>query len=269
MAFTNEQREAFLALLHNVGDGAPHAETDAFIRDNWHACIEEMGAIPGFDQLRAGLIRRIGPLLDTADREPAEATARSAIDAYIPALADADPLFLLARHPAWVALASLELDRWRSVSTSAALDRAVVLATAGFAAVGDGQATGRGEVLWALAEQAEDAGWDETAIGLYAAAVEAPFTTEEGRSQVQLLLALRWVEEKDSRGPPLLATIAEDGLADPRTRVHAGWVAAAISTDDGDSVEARRFLVAAREEVDEDEEPAIASQLDKAIAQLG
>ena len=232
--------------------------------------MEEIGTVPGFDQVRAGLIRGLADTLSPDEALVAQENASAALDAYIAALDtdDLDPLLLLARHPAWVAIASLELDRWKETPAPASIDRAVALATAGFAAVGDGQKTGRGEVLWAIAEQADDAGWATSATEIYESAVGVPFASEEGKSQVRLLLGLRWVEDRDARGRQLLAEVAEDALATQRSRVHAGWVLAALHSEDGDSEAALALLKAARSEVDHEDEPDVAHRLDEAIARL-
>ncbi len=269
MAFNNDEREAFLATLPDLGGGRSGTAAAAFVRDHRKACISEIGANPGFDQVRAGLIRSLAGELAGDERETVAQQAQAALDAFVPSLDDADPLLLLVRHPAWVAIASLELDRWRDAPRAQSLDRAVALATAGFTAIGDGQVTGRGEVLWAVAEQADDHGWTQTATTLYQAAVESPFSDASNRSQVQLLLALRWVEDKDPRGASLLAEVAEDGLASERARIHARWVLAAILNERGESAAALGLLEAARAEVDESEEPDVAERLDDAIGRLG
>ena len=270
MGFTNQEREAFLALFQDLGPDAAGHQASAFVDNLREASIKELSAVPGFDQVRAGLARTLREQLDGDERVAAESACRLAIQAYLDSLdtTDFDPLLLLARHPAWVAIASMELDRWSAVPLQQSIVRAVAIATAGFAAVGDGQATGRGEVLWAIAEQADDAGWTQTATQLYESAIDAPFATDEGQSQVRLLLALRWVEDGDPRADQMLSDVAENALATRRSRIHAAWVLAAMRAESGHSADALRLLETARSLVDDDEEAEIGQRIEDAIATL-
>jgi hypothetical protein len=270
MAFTQEEREAFLAMLPDLGPLGSSANVAHFVEERRAASLSEASTTPGFDQVRAGLFRVLGQLLDAEEKSAIVSNCRAAIDSYIEAVSetDLDPLFLMARHPSWVAIASMELDRWNDTPPPSSVDRAVQLATAGFEAVGDGQATGRGEVLWAIAEQADEAGWTQVATRLYEATLDAPFVSDEGPSQVRLLLALRYVEDRDARAQEFLAHVADDALASHRSRIHAAWVLAAMRNETGDTDQALLLLKLARDLAQDAEDEAVLQRVDEAISQL-
>ena len=270
MPFTQEEREAFLAMLPDLGPLGSTDPVSHFVTERRAASLSEAVAIPGFDQVRAGLFRILGRVLDTEEKDAIASTGRAAIDSYLDAVSepDLDPLFLMARHPSWVAIASMELDAWNDIPPAASVDRAVHLATAGFEAVGDGQATGRGEVLWAIAEQADEAGWTQVATTLYQATLDAPFASEDGPSQVRLLLALRYVEDRDARAPSLLKDVIDDALATHRSRIHAAWVLAAMHNASDEPQDALSLLTVARDLAHEAEEEAVLQRIEEAITQL-
>src|SRR5690606_18174655 len=91
-------------------------EVVAFVRDHWAQSLEEVGARPGWDQVRAGLLRVLPRLVDRRAREEALDAAGAALAAYPEDAASGEPAVLLARHPAWVGLAAMELAAARAES---------------------------------------------------------------------------------------------------------------------------------------------------------
>lgn len=263
MPFDPQERATFVALMHHLGPGADRDPVIGFVRDHWAQSLDEIGARPGWDQVRAGLLRLAPELLDPPPLEEVRQAARAALDAYPEDAASADPALLLARHPAWVGLSQLELEPDRP-----RIDRAVQLASAGFQATSR-QAIGRGEILWAMAEQAEEAGWHDRARQLLRAAQAGPFHDPDHAARVKLLLGLRLVEDGEvDDGSETLTEVAADALAEGRARVHALWVLAALQRKARRIGEAQELLERALCLLDQDDEPEIVEQIRATLADL-
>ena len=217
-------RAALIALMTELG---PAGRSSVFIEEAQRMgslALDEVGALPGVDQLRCGLIRVLSELLDPDEIKAGYNAAEQALQAY-PGMTQADdPMLDLVRNPAWVGLTHLELAEKVGGLNSAAWDRAVFLASTGFQRLGR---TGRGEVLWAMAEHADGMRWTRRATQVLLQAVDAPFEDEGHRGEVRLLLALRLAEDGDERAGTVLAQVA-DAPGPTQRRVHARWVLSAL-----------------------------------------
>jgi len=224
MPLNATDRASLLSLMTELG---PQGDRSLFIQQV-HAfgsvALDEIGQLPGVDQLRCGLLRVLDQILDADELDAGLQAAEHALGTY-PGMATAeDPMLSLARHPAWVGLAQLELSEHRRGSTPADWDRAVSLASAGFRHLGT---AGRGEVLWAMAEQAESVAWTHRATSVLEQALDAPFDEESHRGEVRLLLGLRYAEDEDPRAVERLTEVAT-GVGPAQRKVHARWVLSAL-----------------------------------------
>lgn len=267
MPYSPTDRATFVTLLAHLGPDGNVDELISFVRDRWRESLEELAARPGWDHIRAGLVRIVPDLVGEVERAELLGAARAAVLAYPEDLAHSDPSLLIARHPAWVGLCALELAAAMGESWPTALDRSVSLAHAGFSAMGspDGPPAGRGEILWAMAEQADESGWADRARELLRAALASPFEDAASRARVRLLLGLGLVEDGDDGGIELLEVLAEDPVAEERARVHALWVLAAVARERGRIPEAREALHRAASLVDAGEESDVAHRIQAAI----
>jgi hypothetical protein len=231
-------RAELIALLPHLEAGVDTSLV-AFVRDHYHALLAEAGALPGVDQTRAAVIRLLRLGLFGADAPAAFEAARDALRAYPAQLATEDVSLLVSRHPAWVGLCSVELEE-------GLVDEAIALARAGFGALPVPAPAGPGELLWAMAEEAEAVEWDARARDLLTAACDAEFDDPENAFRVRLLLAVRLVSEDETEaGLALLGEIAESSDADDETRVQAWWAIAQVRRDQGDELAARAALTEA------------------------
>lgn len=269
MPYSTHDRAAFVALLHHLAPGADRTPILRFTQDLWTDALDELGADPGFDQARAGLLRLLADRLEEPLRGDRLDAARRALDAYPDEAAEGDPAVLVVRHPAWVGLASLELSAAAGPLNARAIDRAVALASAGFHASSRG-AVGRGEVLWAMAEQADEAAWHDRSEILLREALRSPFEDPSHRPRVRLLLGLRLAEDGDAdEAARVLEQVVADDAADGRAQVHALWVLAALHRGRGETNRAAERLREALDRVDDDEDEAVVERLREALRELG
>lgn len=251
MALTQDDRIAFADLMDELSSEA----TARFLEARAAALVDEAGARPGVDQVRAGLLRAL-QLHGRPELLPAQEAARHALAHFAEDVASAPPTLLQRRHPAWVGLCALELGM--------PIDEALALARVGFESIAGPQ--GVGDLLWAMAEAADEVSWKDRQRELLAAAVQAPFLHDHQRDQVRLLWALERIEDEPEAATEL-GVIADDVEADDRTRVHALWVLAALCRQRDDAAAARERLLAALALVDEQGEPEVAQRLREALAQ--
>jgi hypothetical protein len=233
-------RAELIALLPHLELPEAGSEVDAsivsFIRDHYHEMLDEAGAIPGVDQARAGVIRMLRRGLFGHDAGPAIAAAREALLVYPVQIAEDTPAILVGRHPAWVGLCAVELDEGR-------IDEAVALAAAGFRALPSRLPAGRGEILWAMAEEAEGAEWNERARSLLEAAVREEFEDRENAWRVRLVLAGRYMaDDEGDLAVPLLDEVADESEAEEATRVQALWMLGQLRRENDDEPAARAAL---------------------------
>lgn len=257
MSLSSEKRAEFLALLPALGAGQDGRAAVAWARAHQDELLDEIGELPGMDQVRAGALRLVPVLLpDAADRSAVLDAADAAVSAF---MADAiDGADLLRRHPAWVGLCVIELAGLRTGVAANGLARAAEVAAAGFARTATGAQIAPGEVLWALAEVAGDVGWDDHVDMLLGSAAQARFDDEENLGKVRLLQLFRLLGADEAAAAPAVeALIASDPL-DARTRVQALWIGAQIDRESGRLVRALARLEEAAELVDpEDDDDAL------------
>lgn len=256
MTWTMADRQAFVELLPSLAPGSPAREALAFVSERESVVLREAGAIPGVDQVRAGLLRALR-LGESSLFQPAAEAAEAALVAFAEQVRDAPPTLLQRRHPAWVGLASLE--------AGAPLEEAVRRARLGFETVAGPQ--GDGDVLWAMAEAAEDVGWSDHHRALLAQAAEADFLDPAPQSQVRLLWALDRLESEPEGAERDLAALTRDVEAPDPVRVHAAWVLSVGARERGERAESQRLLLAALALVDAERDPEVATRLREALAE--
>jgi hypothetical protein len=203
-------------LLERLPDVDP-----AFLEENRQALLEAVVESPGVDSVRAAVLRHLDALAP-ADRAMVLQGAAEALRTYPDAVASGDPVQLMARHPAWVGLAHLELVRRLDGDPEAAREVAVQHARLGFSAAAKGPVQD-GETLWAMAETAEEVGWEDHVPVLLACALEAAFADDDARAQVALLLATRRATDDPASVPALVADVV-DGEHPTPLRVQAAFV---------------------------------------------
>ncbi len=259
MPLTTEERATLLELFPTVHAGGATPSTLAWAEARRDAVLEELGSIPGFDTTRAAVLRMLPALVTVDELGPALDAADTALDEYPASVAEGDPMVLLARHPAWVGLAAWQIHRMRPGNA----DRAVALAAAGFAATS--APAGRGEVLWALSETAEEAGWTDDAAALLALAGDGPFALPDTEWEVALLLALAAAEADAPDAAARLERVAESADAPDRTRTHARWVLAVRAQEARDNAGFQRWMGDALAGVDAEAEPDVAERIRAAL----
>jgi len=270
MPLSTEARKAVLAVMPLLGPDQEDEDVEALLRDHWRDGLDEVGADPGFDKVRAALVRLFRTRVAVDDDVRAALTRGLAVVRDYPEQAAAgDPTLLLARHPAWVGLCALELAAWDPSVAPDPIEWAVMLASAGFGVVAGRVGTGRGEVLWAMADEADEAGWKNTSRRLLEAALDGSFHDPDHAVQVRLVLGLSLAGDGLPEAADVLEEVARSASADARTATHARHVLAELRNEAGDLEGARYWLGQALESVDPDEDPAIAERLQADLAGLG
>lgn len=270
VTLTPEQRAAFLSLMPGLGPGADASEIRGFFLDHREACLAELGAVPGHDQVRAGVLRLLPAVqTDAGARADARARVRAALGTFEPD--KLDPSLALRRHPAWVALALLELGEQEDADPQEALAGAIDTAAAAFGALSPHDPRGPGEVLWALGEAAAEAGWLDRAVPLLEAAAQASFAEPENLGRVRLLLALTALELEPDQAPARIDAVlaGSEEATDAQTRIHALWVGAHLDRESQRLERALQRLEVALELVDTEEEPEVAARIAAALKAIG
>lgn len=263
MPLNAEQRAALLARSPELDSGEPSTALLDLASQHRGELLEELQAQPGLSQVRAMALRMLPSLVpDAAEREPLLAAAGRAVLAPVGSSASEQ----LSRHPAWIGLSVIELAALLPDWQGDPIERAVELAGAAFAVVGSAHELDDGEILWAMAEQASDAGWQRRSDELFSRALDTSFNDPVHRAQVRLLVALRR-EERGEPAAPLLALVAEDDRALDRDRVHASWILAHLRSESGDADGALQALRRADELVDRDEDPQVAQRIASLLQQ--
>lgn len=263
----HDLRTHFVGLMGALGPDCDISGVLGFARGREEECLGELACDPGIDQVRAGMVRLL-PFLVEGDQERQKWLSATAqvLDAFPAQVASEGAPLLLRRHPAWVGLCSLEVSAFEELDIHAALRRAVDLAAVGFRAL-DRVDVGDGEVLWAMAEQAEDTGWTDRSRQLLALAVDADFADSANQQQVRFLAALR---DLDNRGRDLsaLTDVANHPASPERTRVHALWVLGQIAAENGDTKTARGHFERALTFVDHDADSEVTERIQGALKAL-
>jgi hypothetical protein len=250
------------ALLESLPD-----VDDAFLQTHREVLLAAVGEVPGVDSVRAAVVRLLPRLVTEplALEGHLQAAAR-ALRAYPDAVTAGDPLALMARHPAWVGLAHLEVAEALGGDPSDAFAVAVEHARLGFSAAAGG-AVQDGEVLWAMAETAEEAGWRDRAEQLLSRAVDAPFADPVSRCQVLLLAGQSVASSDPERASGYLTTVLDADVPHP-LQVQAAFVLAHIAESDGDFSASVHWLQDALGRVDPEDDPRVAATLRERIAVL-
>ncbi len=262
MAFTPDARRRFLELLPELAPDTDRTQVNRFLEAHRDTLNDELAAAPGHDGVRCGLLRAARDWLPAAELAEARQIARTQLEAFVDLATGDDPVPLLHRHPAWVGLARLELVDTPGPSD---LDDALVLASAGFEGLTGGLQL-PGDVLWAMAEAADEAGWGARAADLLDEAVTAAFADPDDRYRVRLLRGLSRLERGLPDAADHLREVAADDDAPEASRVHALWVLAALAQS-GDDPSQRRVLLKRALGLVDDEEEDVRAKLQAALAE--
>jgi hypothetical protein len=256
-----------MEVMHDLGPDCDVSSVVRFAQAHQEALLDELGAHPGLDQVRAAAARLLPFLVPEAEAwsswlEP----AWEALGRYEQDVRDHGAALFFRRHPAWVGLATVEIGLLKGMSEADAIDEGVRLSALGFAEIAEAE-TSRGEVLWAMAEQAEDVSWTTRSRSLLMASGAAVFAREANRQQVLFLIAMRALENGDGDLSDIEA-VATHPESPNQTRVHASWVAGQLHMEAGSYEKAEGALKGALELVDAEVEPDIARRIGEALASL-
>lgn len=269
MPLSTEERTTILGWVGQLGPHQDASELLSFLRGRAQSALEELELQPGHDTVRAIVARALPALVNEAQMPERIAEARRAIQTYQDDLATGDPTAMLARQPAWAALVSLEVDRLEGVSDQDACMRAAQVARVGFLAADLPEEPSLGQIGWAIADQANEAGWSDRAGELWAWSLDQEFTDASHPSQVRLVLAFHRIETESPGAEELLDHVLEDPAAPPTVRNHARWVRAALHREAGATAAARSLLEeAVAQSEQEGEDPSITDQIRAALKDL-
>ncbi len=247
---SDADRAAFFALSPHLAAEADPAPVVRFAEERRAEVLEAYGADPGDDHLRAVLLRAAPLLLSGDELQAALEGARRVLLAYPAAVAEGDVLVTVERHPGWVGLAALELGAASAEMLPGGLAEALTLARAGFTVLAGPDPAGEGEVLWAMAELAEEAGWPDRAGSLLQASTEADFSDPAQRERVRLLRAQQLAEQGGTdQAVEMLEDVVGSDDTDDEERVHALLVLADLRESAGDLDRARALLREAHDEL--------------------
>lgn len=273
MTLSPDLRARFLSLLPGLAPGADAGEVASFVADHHAECMAELGAVPGHDQVRAGLVRALPIVMTDAEARAVVLTeVEQALEAHdVPEVDDMgeDAAGFLRRHPAWTGLCTLELASLRDGDPRSGLEQATARATDGFRGLATHAPVDRGEVLWAMAEAAGEMAWTDLSDMLLELAGVATFADDENLGRVRLLQVFRLLEQEDPRASEAVDAVLALEALDEQTHVHALWVGAQRDRVVGRLDRAITRLEQARSMVDADDEPDVAARLDDALAAIG
>ena len=267
MPFSVEDRLQFVKWMTDLGPDCDRSRVLHFVEARREEALSELSDQPGYEQIRAGLLRLLPDLVpDASQRDGMLRGIGEAITAPVQNNAR-DMHGVFVRHPAWVGLSVLEFCDL-SGRDDGGLDWAVELAGQAFLIQGGSHGVGRGEVLWAMAEQAEEVGWFERTATLLSEARKGPFDVSEHEEQVKLLLAMRFLEQNSSEGEALLDSILESEDADEQTFVHAVWVKAHILRERNDTALAMKWLAKGLEALEGSDSSGVELRLQALLSEL-
>jgi len=268
MGLSSDNRVLLMELMGELESDCEQTRVLNFVSEHRDGMLDELTARPGFDQVRAAVVRLLPTLVEDAEVRM-ELLARVG-EALLVAPEDvaASPIGGLTRQPAWIGLCLLEVaDQWDSWD-GCSVERAVELAARVFKTLGETLEMERGEVLWAMAEQAEEAGWGKRGGELLEAALDGPFVDPSHRVQVLLLAAMQRMRIGQSGGEDLLDQLLNEEAADDRSVVHASWIKAHLAQSRGERKQAHSLLEQAFERVNAQDEPDVANRLTEMMAEL-
>ncbi len=255
---TPTERTALASLASHLAPGADRDVLTSFVMSNLAACLAEMVDGGGSDQHRTVLYR---VLADHPEAQEHLSAFDEVLAMYPTQVAEEGRGLLLRRHPAWVGLARLERSGGPQAADESDTAEAIALTNAGFAAAAAANELGRGEALWAMAEQAETVGWTDRYEALIDAAVDAEFAEPAHQAEVRLLVGMHRTSNGRSDGQELLRLVVSDDEAEVRSRVHAAWVLA-----HEDTAEATHWLSQALDVLNEEDDADVRARLEAALA---
>lgn len=251
MPFSSEERLQFMKWMTDLGPDCDRSQVLRWVTANTKTTLEELVATPGHEQVRTGILRLMADFVtDRKERDRILPAVGKAIT--MPVSADAKQSEgMFTRHPAWIGLSVMEFCDLTQ-REDGGLDWAVELAGQAFVIQGGSLDVGRGEVLWAMAEQAEEVGWFDRVNFLLKEARKGPFQLPEHEWQVTLLVAMRKLEREESAGESLIDSLLEAEEADEQTFVHAVWIKAHLLRERGLEKEAKSWIQRALEALDDE-----------------
>ena len=269
MPLSTEERTILLGWVGQLGPHQDASELLAFLRGRAQSALEELELQPGHDTIRAIVTRALPALVSATEMPERIAEVRRALQTYQEDLATGDPTAMLARQPAWAALVSIEADGLDGVATHDAFIRAAQVARVGFLSADLPEEPSLGQIGWAIADQASEAGWSDRAGELWAWALTQEFDDPSHPSQVRLVLAFHHIETENTDAESLLDHVIEDPDAPPMVRNHARWVRAALHREAGSTAAAKSLLEQALAQSEEEgEDPSITDQIRAALLDL-
>lgn len=261
MALSPEERAEFIELIPELGDDVDPRRVYSFARRHREQLLDELVKVPGVSKIRAACIRLISKLESDGARK--EALLSEAAGAVMQPPTD-HPMDRLSRHPAWVGLCVLELAQQQNEWDVDPLERALELSSRSFAAAGV-ERFDRGEVLWAMAEEASDVGWDQTAQALFAALEAAQFADSGVEADALVVLGIRRIQDGRDPSDVLERAHVLDGASD-QARTHSAWMLAHWHQGQDALKLACHWFSRAAESVDRDADPDVAARIDAALS---
>jgi hypothetical protein len=245
MSWSEDERAAFLAGLGDLAPGGDISAWVAWCAARLEATRQEIGRVPGDERVRAGLLR----LLSALPMAPSEAArwradARAALATW---QATDHPSAWVARPPAWLGLATWEMADGEGASEDEGLGLGIRAAATAFASMPDRPAAADGEVAWAMAEVASEAGWSDRAGPLWERALVGPFSDPGYAAQVAWLVAAEVADADRGRARALLDEAAGIDEAEDATLLGVLLFAAELALRDDDRAGARARLAIAAE----------------------
>ena len=261
MSLSTDERTEFIQLMSDLGPDCDRTRILRFVADRREQLLNELVVVPGVEQIRAGILRLMPELeVNTSDLANLLGEVRKAIETpYVAPEKHVGP-GSLSRHPAWIGLSCLELCQLEEKDEGVALEEAVNLSSAAFAAQGELDSVGLGEVLWAMSEEAESVHWLVTSRRLLFLANDGPFKQLDHRHQVTLLSGMYAAERDPLEAEKLLSTLFDQKVA-AETQVHARWVVAHLRLDQGDTDGACSCIEKALLLSQEEENPEVTRKL--------
>jgi hypothetical protein len=267
MSFSQEERLQFVAWMSDLGPDCERSRMVNFVGSRREAALIELTEVSACEQVRAGLLRLLTELVpEGQEREVILKKVGTALTTVTPE-ASTDLAGTLTRHPAWIGLSVLEYCDWAG-RTEGQLDWAVELAGLAFVQRGGDYGAGRGEILWAMAEQAESVGWSSRSTQLLNEAFLSAFSVDEHQQQVALLVALRRLDQSRSGAEDILDDILRSDKGDDQTRMHAAWVKAHLLKDRGERPAAVSCLQTALATLEESPPVSISERIQAFVCEM-
>jgi len=240
---------------------------DGFLEQNRDVLLSALGQVPGVDSVRAVVVWLLPRLVtEPLQFEAYLQAAARALASYPESVAAGDPVALMARHPAWVGLAHLEVSQALGGDPEDALAVAIQHARLGFSAA-SGEDASEGEVLWAMAETADEAGWAERSLQLLSRASSADFADPSARAKVQLLHGQQILFASPEDAASLLESVVQAEVSHD-LRVQAAYLLGHLAGLQSRTDDAVSWLERALSLVEVDDDPSVSERLSAELARL-